>query len=299
MTPGGYAWWYVDGLSDDGRHGLTMIAFVGSVFSPYYAWSGRGDPANHCAINIALYGDRPRRWAMTERGRAHMSCSADRFSVGPSALHWTGEGLDIEINEIANPLPRRVRGTIRIRPSAITGEAYVLDGAGRHVWWPVAPVSRIEVDFNSPEIRWQGQGYFDCNAGSESLEEGFTCWDWSRAHMGSDAVLLYEPTERGGGGRSLALRIDRQGNAVHIDPPEIQRLPTALWGIKRATRSDAGTTARVISTFEDTPFYARSLVEMTLDGQRTRAFHESLDLDRFASNWVKMLLPFRMPRNPF
>ena len=31
---GGYVWWYVDALSDDGLHGLTMIAFIGSVFSP-------------------------------------------------------------------------------------------------------------------------------------------------------------------------------------------------------------------------------------------------------------------------
>ena len=36
---GGYAWWYVDALSDDGRHGITIIAFIGSVFSPYYAWA--------------------------------------------------------------------------------------------------------------------------------------------------------------------------------------------------------------------------------------------------------------------
>ena len=31
---GGYLWWYVDGISDDGKHGITIIAFVGSVFSP-------------------------------------------------------------------------------------------------------------------------------------------------------------------------------------------------------------------------------------------------------------------------
>ena len=30
-------------MSDDGQHGITLIAFVGSVFSPYYAWArGRG-----------------------------------------------------------------------------------------------------------------------------------------------------------------------------------------------------------------------------------------------------------------
>src|ERR1700761_382753 len=31
----GYAWWYIDGLSDDGRHAITVIAFLGSVFSPF------------------------------------------------------------------------------------------------------------------------------------------------------------------------------------------------------------------------------------------------------------------------
>ncbi len=41
VPPHGYAWWYVDALSDDGRHGITLIAFIGSVFSPYYAWTRR------------------------------------------------------------------------------------------------------------------------------------------------------------------------------------------------------------------------------------------------------------------
>ncbi|MCK7475445.1 MAG: hypothetical protein MZV49_22675 [Rhodopseudomonas palustris] len=29
-------WWYIDAISDDGTEGLTIITFVGSVFSPYY-----------------------------------------------------------------------------------------------------------------------------------------------------------------------------------------------------------------------------------------------------------------------
>ena len=37
----GYAWWYVDALSDDGENGITIIAFIGSVFSPYYAFARR------------------------------------------------------------------------------------------------------------------------------------------------------------------------------------------------------------------------------------------------------------------
>ena len=89
VVPGGYAWWYLDALSDDGRHGLTLIAFVGSVFSPYYAWARRRgpvDPSNHCAINVALYGVAGKRWAMTERDRPALQRSTERLAVGRSIL---------------------------------------------------------------------------------------------------------------------------------------------------------------------------------------------------------------------
>ena len=60
VRPRGYAWWYVDALSDDGKEGLTLIAFIGSVFSPYY-FKGRrrgdDDPRNYCSLErLSLRG---------------------------------------------------------------------------------------------------------------------------------------------------------------------------------------------------------------------------------------------------
>jgi carotenoid 1,2-hydratase len=52
----------------------------------------------------------------------------------------------------------------------------------------------------------------------------------------------------------------------------------------------------VIETLESAPFYARSIIETTLDGQRLEAFHESVSLRRFEKRWVQMLLPVRLPR---
>jgi hypothetical protein len=34
VPPDGYAWWYVDGISDDGARAISIIGFIGSVFSP-------------------------------------------------------------------------------------------------------------------------------------------------------------------------------------------------------------------------------------------------------------------------
>lgn len=109
VRPGGYLWWYVDALSDDGQYGLTVIAFVGSVFSPYYYWARQRDPntnpENHCAINVAIYGRGVRRWSMTERGRRHVSRDAHHFQVGPSQLRWTGQYLELDLNEWSVPIP--------------------------------------------------------------------------------------------------------------------------------------------------------------------------------------------------
>ncbi|MEM1306774.1 MAG: hypothetical protein AAGG99_04545 [Pseudomonadota bacterium] len=161
---GGYAWWYCDALSDDGQFGITIIAFIGSVFSPYYAWSGRRDPVDHSAINVALYGrDRKRhwttgRWAMTERRRGAVSIGARDLQIGPSGLSWDGDALTIEINETSAPVPLPVKGRVRVIPQGITTQIFALDRDGHHRWWPIAPAARGEVEVDKPGVRGAGAG---------------------------------------------------------------------------------------------------------------------------------------------
>jgi carotenoid 1,2-hydratase len=304
VGPDGYAWWYLDALSDDGRHGLTLIAFVGSVFSPYYAWArrrGPADPANHCAVNLALYATgakrtAPQRWTMTERGRSALARSADTLSIGPSGLHWDGTHLTVDLAETAVPLPRPVRGRIRVHPAALTAGPYRIDAAGRHRWWPIAPRARVELELGDPALRWSGDGYLDHNAGDAPLERDFVEWDWSRAAFGAGAAVLYDTVRRDGTTGAMALAFDSAGAARALEPPPQVALPRTGWRVRRLTRADAGHRAAVAQTLEDTPFYARSLVTTHLAGQPVQAVHESLALDRFANPIVQAMLPFRMPR---
>ncbi len=296
----GYAWWYLDALSDDGRHALTVIVFVGSVFSPYYAGArrrGDGDPAHHCAVNVALYGARGKRWCLTERGRGQLARDATRLRIGPSAVRWDADALVVDVDEITVPWPSRIRGRITVHPSALTGHTAALDAAGRHRWSPVAPRARVEVRLRRPGLAWSGDGYLDSNAGDEPLERAFRCWDWSRASVRDGAALLYDVVPHGGARRTLALAVDRHGAVQPFDAPPPARLAsTPLWRIRRATLAPADANAAIDRTLEDTPFYARSTLRTRLLGETVTAMHESLDLDRFARRWVQMLLPFRMPR---
>lgn len=250
----------------------------------------------YCAINVALYGKGGKRWAMTERSAAAVSRATTHFEVGPSALTWDNGVMTIDIDEITVPIPTRIRGRIRVTPRALTTTALHLDAEGAHTWWPIAPISDVEVDLQSPARTWRGAGYLDSNWGTRPLEASFSTWNWSRARHGDDAVIYYDVMRRHGPPLDVALRFNAHGDAEPIDAPPIIALPTSGWRVPRATRTDSGSGARIVASLEDTPFYNRAIVDTNLLGRPMRAVHEGLSLDRFASPWVQMLLPFKMPR---
>lgn len=300
MCAGGYAWWYLDALSDDGQRGLTLIAFIGSVFSPYYAWARRrgghagADPLNHCALNVALYGP-GRHWSMTERGRHQLRRDAWSLQIGPSALNWHGDTLCIEVDEVGAPWPSHIRGAIYVHAPRRFHHPVALS-AGMHHWHPIAPRARVEVRLSRPQCHWAGTGYLDANRGDAPLEDAFERWDWSRAHLpGGRSVVLYDVQRRGAHPLSLGLVFEPDGSVHPTEPPAAAPLPTTRWRIARGTRSDTGR-AELQRTLTDTPFYARSLVRTQLLGEPATALHESLSLSRFDTAWVQAMLPFRMPR---
>lgn len=268
------------------------------MFSPYYKKSGRGDPLNHCALNVALYGPQA-RWTMTERGNDAIVRDAANLAIGPSQVRWEGDALVIDIVEgdtrLFVPWQRKVRGRVRVIPEVLNRTAFALDPREAHIWHCLAPCARIEVEMTSPGISWNGKAYLDHNRGAEPLEKGFNTWHWSRAHLKSGALVCYEG-ERGDGSLfASALRFDRHGVPEPVDLPPIAALPDSRWGVTRRTRSDIGV-AEVRRTWEDTPFYARAELASRFMGEDVVAVQESLDMRRFSSQLVQFMLPYRMPR---
>jgi carotenoid 1,2-hydratase len=254
---------------------------------------------NHCAVTVALYQARGGRWAMTERGRARVQRDAASLSIGPSAMHWTGTALEIDVDEICAPWPRRLQGRIRVSPEGLCAESFALDADGLHRWTPFAPRARVEVQMREPDLRWSGVGYFDSNHGAAPLEDTFAQWSWSRASHVKRTVVLYDTQPLRAASRSLALHFDQHAQCHRADPPPETLLPRTRWRLARPTRADPGHAAHVLKTLEDAPFYSRSLLDTRVFGARGPAIHESLSLDRFRARWVQCLLPFRMPRIAF
>jgi carotenoid 1,2-hydratase len=109
--------------------------------------------------------------------------------------------------------------------------------------------------------------------------------------------VIYDVRQKSGADRVVAQRFAADGSSQPFEAPPRQDLPGSLWRIPRAMRNaDGAPAARVVQTLEDTPFYARSVVDSSLLGERVRSFHESLLLPRVVRWPVRLMLPFRMPR---
>jgi len=284
-----------------------VIAFVGSVFSPYYHWSGRGVPEDHVAVNVALYGPEENSWAMTERGRRSLFRSPECLCIGDSRFVYGGGGLDIHFDETALPwpgqrlLPKRIRGHIRIEPEVQNAAYHDLDPDGCHIWWPVFPRARMRVvSDHLPGGGWQGEAYHDFNAGNRPLEADFAGWDWARGQNGKeDATILYDAVLNNGTRRTFGLAVSGDGRSIRFTPPPRRRLPRGFWGVRGGICCDGDATPRQLRRFEDSPFYSRALVETQLAGKRVTMVQETLDCRRLDTRLVRLMLPFRMPRRAF
>ncbi len=238
---------------------------------------------------------------MTERSKASLARDATSLSVGPSSLRWDGSSLVIDFNEIGMPLPRRVRGQVRVHPKGLSNFITHLDEGQHHHWGPIAPCAHVEVELADPALKWKGEAYLDSNEGSEPLNttvnQRFKEWDWSRASMkdGSTAVI-YDVRQLHAPDRVLGLRFKPNAVVESFEPPPRYPLPSTSWRINRNIRNEDNTKVSIVNTLEDTPFYARSVLKSRLLGEEVVSLHETLNVSRLTSFATQCMLPFRMPR---
>ncbi len=226
---------------------------------------------------------------MTDRGAAALRQSHDRLQVGPSAMHWTGRELVVEVDEIgAPPLVTPVRGTVTLTPQALFDRTVPLTPDGRHVWRPFAPIARVDVDLTQGH-RWQGHGYFDANSGTNALEADFRFWSWGRFPHRGGATCFYDATRKDGSQLATAMHFTADGRVEPIEAPPLTRFRRSLWAVRRETRADPGYAPQVMAML-DAPFYYRAQVRTQIAGEETTGVHEALDLRRFAAPLLKPML---------
>ncbi|MCO4764540.1 MAG: carotenoid 1,2-hydratase [Myxococcales bacterium] len=280
-----------------------MIAFIGSVFSPWYrnarASGPDADPFAHCAINIALHSPGDTSWVMTERGKATLQRDATSWRLGGTVWRWHGDRLTIDFDEATRPFFQRMRprlvGQVTLEPGGGAGVERAIEPRGAHTWRPVAPASRAHVSIEGGPS-FSGPAYVDENAGNEGLERGFKRWNWSRMPCPEGTTVLYDVETRAGERLRQGHIYGHDGSVRPLDPQGAVALGSGGWMVPRQTRVLSGGSAAVERTMVAAPFYARSLLRVQSGGANSIAVHETLDMDRFEAPWVRFLLPWRIRR---
>jgi carotenoid 1,2-hydratase len=274
VPPRGYRWWYVDGLSDDGRRGFTAIFMYGHVFSPWRARRvRRGQPwiaREHLGMHVALYEeDREVSWAMSEYGADALVLDGAGVRIAGSELRADADAISGTIDERNAPVfwsrafdlggPMRGRFTLTPTGAAPTGQFEIgRAGSEAHHWQVRVPSGRIRVEFDAPRFSFEGRGYHDTNWGDGRLEDAFARWSWARFHEPERSRILYGVEGRDGTRRGFFVEggAGTSGEARAIDEVSFGEPEATGWGL-RAPRGFARAAARAAprGSLESTPPY--------------------------------------------
>ncbi len=291
IPPGGYRWWHVDAESDDGQHGITVAAFLGSSFA---VRGTEDDRSGRGAVLACLRGCGGPRWSMTRRGGDEIMRWPRALVIGLNTVFWSGTALSLGIDDVTAPLPGRIRGVVHVHLAALPDHRIPLDAPGLHRWRPFAPCARVSVAMERPACAWEGVGWADAHEGDVPLDETFLDWSRSRTRPGGTSVVMHELRLRDGGIARAAYRVDAAGGIERCETERAAALPPTRWRLERRVPADTGA-ARIIATLADTPLYARTLAEAPLHGEQARILHETLSFERLRRGWGRLLLSMRSP----
>ena len=317
MPRGGYAWWYVDALSDDGNRALAAIFFIGSVFSPSYAAASRRGPApaeEYLGVNLALY-DRGRRvaWVMSEYPSPRLQASTEALRIAGSSMSVEDGKLHLRLDERTAPwglalvgAGRRVDGEITIEPECEPVGGIELGAGSGHRWEVPIPRGRIQVRLKHPGFEFDGTAYHDTNRGVGRLESTLSRWSWARFHSPSRLTVLYTTLDKAGQRCSVLVDAKDSDPALKRAPvivPDgpIGELTRPGWGLELPSgfSVDEGRVGcDVEQCLEVAPFYARYLARLRDAGPGAGlGLGEHLDLDRFSRRGLQFLLRFMTRRS--
>lgn len=281
QSRGGFAWWYLDLVNEDGD-GLVLIWSFGLPFLPGYAQAAReGAPqlaSQRPSLNVVVYeGGREQLYLLQEYApeQAEWIEGTERCRFGDSWLEsrWEGSERCVQV-QLDCPLPGttdRLTGSIRARGLG----SVVPDSASdqSHSWTPLLAagegVARLSVGGQAREVL-RGRVYHDRNGSTQALHElGIERWIWARVAAPGRELVAYLVWPEGGGEPTChGLELHSDGRVQVHRSVEVVELKSrrGLYGMRGWRRLSLAVDGAPWLTLapthhvEDGPFYLRDMV---------------------------------------
>ncbi|CAN0466416.1 unnamed protein product, partial [Laminaria digitata] len=306
-APGGFAWWYMDLVNDEGQ-GAVLIWSFGLPFLPGVASNARRGapdiPADRPSLNICVYDNHALDCYVLHEFEPHevtWDREHQRWSFGENHFRVVRDedrvSLLVDIDTpIAGTRERligqvQIDGVARRMQRGSEGDAHDPD----HDWTPLMGPAKGSLSLTLGEDRsyaFEGRGYHDRNGGTAPLHElGFSHWIWGRFPFEDHERIYYIlwPEERGEEPVCVAMEIGADGETVvHRDVSiKLAKKRREVLGMSWHERveievdGEPWLNARPVDVLDNGPFYLRFFVEATTpDGQRARGVGEACRPDR-------------------
>jgi carotenoid 1,2-hydratase len=333
--PGGFSWFYVDLVDEQGR-GATVIWSWGLPFLPGYAGAARAGqpelPVNRPSVNVVVYGDgRERFYLLSELPAEQCSWGPDGRSwrLGDCSFNWvddpspdgasTTRALQGHI-DLALPTGGRVTGRLwlsgTLRRDSVTGASE--SGLDTHLWTPMLAASRGGLELCTPDGDFyvEGRGYHDRNSAAQPLHRlGIQSWWWGRLALPGRDLIFYRltPSAPGAAVRDLVVELSADGSSRVCEDAglEVGRLRRSPWGLRwpsSATFPDPDgrqVKVEISALLDNGPFYQRYLLHGTCGGdegggdeggEEGWGIGEHLVTDRVDTDLLRPLVRMRVHR---
>lgn len=284
--PGGYEWWYFDGVDTDEVYRFVIIFYEGNPFSTRYIKrvkerhrSQDSFPAEHPAVSISIYeNDETIYYGFTEyeKKESEFDPSFADLRIGHHQMNSDVEdGKLIYTLNLKERLPSgdRIVGQVEIKsestPDDLLGK-YEPEIAEGHYWNLVQPRGHVEAHFkifgrNEPPktIKFTGLGYHDHNLGEEPMRNEYLNWYWGRFHFDT-GTLVYYLMDRKDKSQKKAWLIspDNQQVLQVFENISLEDFGRNVFGLKSARRillsnENAQITIQQTTPIDNGPFYQR------------------------------------------
>ncbi len=326
-SPGGFTWFYVDLVDDQGR-GATLIWSWGLPFLPGYARSARVGhpelPIDRPSVNVVVYEDgRERFYLLSEFSRDECVWGDDGRSwrLGGCTFSWIDtpsvaggaptRALQATL-DLALPTGGRATGQMWLSGPLRRdiGEAAVpCHSASTHLWTPMVAASRGCLELHTPGgvLRVEGRGYHDRNSSTVPLQSlGLRRWWWGRLALPGRELVFYRlvPSVPGAVPRDIILEITPDGACrVRDDAPlQLGRQRRSIWGLRwpsSATFEDPDghpVQVDVSAVLDNGPFYQRYLLRGRCGRDEGYGIGEHLVPNRVDTDLLRPLVRMRVHR---
>lgn len=310
-SKGGFAWWYVDLVDDDGN-GAVLIWFYGLPFLPGARLNP--PPSARPGINLVTYeAGRPTGYVLQQLAPEDVDWTPGsttwRFADSRLRADVDGDRVRLEGSlDIVLPSPGgRWRGELYVEGPRCRFDGPT-DDAGEHGWSPFTCFAQGSLSMRAPgraPFHLEGRAYFDTNASERPLHDlGIADWRWGRYAFDDHELIYYLvwPEREDTPDIQLLLRVEPNGKVVsHVRPRCELLLPRRnVYGLtfprelRLLSDDGADVTIRHRHVVDEGPFYLRFISEAEeAGGKRAVGVAERVVPSRVDRPWQRPFVKMR------